>query len=77
MWLADVSLVVRHLYLVLITTLMMLMVVTQKEVVAEEISKRRSIDIPSQTNKNNALTAPTQNQQLWLTTQYRCDMLQY
>lgn len=63
MWLADVSLVVRHLYLVLITTLMIPMVM-QKETVAEEMSGRISIDIPSQANKKNALTGPTQNQQI-------------
>ena len=56
MWLADASLVVRHLYLVPIAMLMILMVM-QKEAEAEEISERKVIGIHNQKNKKNESAA--------------------
>lgn len=63
MWLTDLSLVVRHLYLILIATLMILMVM-QKETMAEETSKKKSIDIHNQTNKKNPFSSPIHTQQV-------------
>lgn len=60
MWLA-VNLVARHLYLILIATLMTSMVM-QKETVAEEISKKESTDIHNQADKSVS-TAPINTQQ--------------